>query len=116
VPPATRFAATAIPMLSAAASSAAAAPATDYTYPGPVFRTEQLEIGQFVGKGSFGDVHFAKLTTDRRRRCREECGCQAIHSGRGRASESFPLQIHEGIRQCPSTCASLTGAPALPSL
>jgi hypothetical protein len=44
------------------ASSAAAAPATDYTYRGPVFRTQQLEIGQFVGKGSFGDVYFAKLT------------------------------------------------------
>ena len=44
------------------ASSAAGTPATDYTYRGPVFRTEQLEISQFVGqKGSFGDVHFAKL-------------------------------------------------------
>ncbi len=44
------------------AGRAAAAPATDYTYRGPVFRTEQLEIGQFVGKGSFVDVHFAKLS------------------------------------------------------
>ena len=46
------------------ASSAAGTPATDYTYRGPVFRTEQLEISQFVGQGSFGDVHFAKLTDD----------------------------------------------------
>jgi hypothetical protein len=43
------------------ASSAAGTPATDYTYRGPVFRTEKLEISQFVGQGSFGDVHFAKL-------------------------------------------------------
>ena len=50
--------------MSSTGSAAAAAAATDYTYRGPVFRTDQLEILGFVGKGSFGEVHFAKLTDD----------------------------------------------------
>jgi len=33
----------------------------DYSYPGPLFRTDQLQILGFVGKGSFGEVHSAKL-------------------------------------------------------
>ena len=44
------------------AGSAAAAPDFDYAYSGHVFRTEQLEIVEFVGQGGFGHVHFAKLT------------------------------------------------------
>ena len=44
------------------AGSAAAAPDFDYAYSGRVFRTEQLEIVEFVGQGGFGHVHFAKLT------------------------------------------------------
>jgi hypothetical protein len=38
--------------------------AVDYTYRGPVFRTHQFEILGYVGKGGFGEVHFAKLTDD----------------------------------------------------
>ena len=47
------------------AGSPALAPADaarDYAFKGSVFRTDQLEICGFVGKGSFGEVHFAKLT------------------------------------------------------
>lgn len=49
------------------AGSPAPAPANahaamDYNYTGAQFRTDQLEIRGFVGKGSFGEVHFAKLT------------------------------------------------------
>ena len=54
--------------MSSASSDPAKAPsesaAVDYTYRGPVFRTDQFEILGFVGKGGFGEVHFAKLTDD----------------------------------------------------
>ena len=35
----------------------------DYTYRGPVFRTDQLELGAYLAKGSFGEVHCARLLT-----------------------------------------------------
>ena len=38
--------------------------AMDYTFSGSLIRTNQIEILGFVGKGSFGEVHFAKLTND----------------------------------------------------
>ena len=49
------------------AGSPAPAPANaamDYNFSGSLIRTNQIEILGFVGKGSFGEVHFAKLTND----------------------------------------------------
>jgi hypothetical protein len=36
----------------------------DYTYCGPVFRTDQLVLGSYLAKGGFGEVHSAKLRTE----------------------------------------------------
>jgi hypothetical protein len=36
----------------------------DYNFSGSLIRMDQIEILGFVGKGSFGEVHFAKLTND----------------------------------------------------
>ena len=49
------------------AGSPAPAPANaamDYNFKGSTIRLDQIEILGFVGKGSFGEVHFAKLTND----------------------------------------------------
>ena len=54
-------------MSSAGSPAPAPAPANaamDYNFSGSLFRTKQIEILGFVGKGSFGEVHFAKLTND----------------------------------------------------
>jgi hypothetical protein len=49
------------------AGSPAPAPANaamDYNFSGALIRTDQIKTLGFVGKGSFGEVHFAKLTND----------------------------------------------------
>jgi hypothetical protein len=56
-------------MSSAGSPAPAPAPAPanavrDYDFKGSTIRLDQLEILGFVGKGSFGEVHFAKLTND----------------------------------------------------
>ncbi len=54
-------------MSSAGSPAPAPAPANaaiDYNFKGSMIRLHQIEILGFVGKGSFGEVHFAKLTND----------------------------------------------------
>ncbi len=51
-----------VPMSSA--GSGLPTPAKQYTYHGLLFRKDQLKDFEYVGKGSFGDVHFATLTED----------------------------------------------------
>jgi hypothetical protein len=101
-------------MLSAAAPSAAAAPATDYTYPGPVFRTEQLENGQIVGKGSLGDVQFVKLT-DGDGAVRNVAVKQFIPDV-GAPARAFRSKFMKESAIHMRLAESVTGAPALPGL
>ena len=49
---------------SPAPAPALANAAIDYNFKGSTIRLDQIEILGFVGKGSFGYVHFAKLTND----------------------------------------------------
>ena len=49
---------------SPAPAPALANAAIDYNFKGSKIRLDQIEILGFVGKGSFGEVHFAKLTND----------------------------------------------------
>ena len=49
---------------SPAPAPALANAAIDYNFKGSTIRLDQIEILGFVGKGSFGEVHFAKLTNE----------------------------------------------------